>query len=139
MQVLGTISSANIDSSPPLLFVHMPAYSAVIKLGHTAQRASSAWLTIEHQGATAVYDRRASSAAVEMVRLAKQVPSFGCFKGHPFLPDPLACAASFLTVKSDNTVFSDPVGVRYLLRLLKDMQSMNSLARGYFDRLHSGI
>ncbi|KAJ6119133.1 hypothetical protein N7523_003413 [Penicillium sp. IBT 18751x] len=139
IQALGTISSAKIDSSPLLLFVHMLAYSAVIKLGHTAQTASSARPTIEHQGATAAYERRASSAVVEMVRLAKQVPSFGCFKGHPFLPDPLACAANFLTAKSDDTVFSDAVGIRYLLRLLKDMQGMNSLARGYFDRLHSAI
>jgi hypothetical protein len=132
VQVLGTTSSVHVDSGPMLLFAHMLAHSAVIKLGHTAQRASSAWRTVEQQGATAAYERRASSAAAEMVRLAKQVPSFSCFKAHPFLPDPLACAASFLTARSGNVALADDVGVQHLLRLLRDMQGMNSLARGYF-------
>ncbi|OIW25917.1 hypothetical protein CONLIGDRAFT_672845 [Coniochaeta ligniaria NRRL 30616] len=132
VQVLGTTSSAHVDNDPMLFFAHMLAHSAVIKLGHTAQRASSAWHTVEQQGATAAYKRRASSAAAEMVRLAKQVPSFSCFKAHPFLPDPLACAASFLTARRGNIELADDDGVLHLLRLLRDMQGMNSLARGYF-------
>lgn len=130
IQVLGNTSSVHVDSSPMLLFAHVLAHGAVIKLGHTAQSASSAWCTVEEQGVTTAYERRAFSAAAEMVRLAKQVPSFSCFKGHhPFLPDPLACAASFLTARSGNVALADDVGVQLLLRALRDMQGMNSLAR----------
>lgn len=131
MQVLGTISSVHVDSSPLLLFVHMLAHSTVIKLGYTAQRASSAWRTVEQHGAAIDYERRAFVAVAEIVRLSRQVTSFSCLKGHPFLPDPLACAANFLTARSGSGAFDDEV--QYLQRLLKDMQGVNSLARGYFD------
>ena len=132
VQVLGTTSSRHIDSDPLLLFAHMLAHSAIIKLSHTAQRASSTWRTVEQQNTTAAYEHRASTAAAEMVRLAKHVPSFSAFKAHPFLPDPLACAVSFLNTRSANFAPADEVGVQHLLRLLRDMQDMNSLARGYF-------
>ncbi|KAL9619496.1 MAG: hypothetical protein Q9160_005859 [Pyrenula sp. 1 TL-2023] len=131
VQVLGTRSSGHVDSDPMLLFVHMLANSAVIKLSLTAQRASSTWRTVEQQNTVVAYEHRASSAAAEMVRLAKQVPSFSAFKAHPFLPDPLACTVGFLTARNANFAPNDDVCVQQLLRLLRDMQDMNSLARGH--------
>jgi hypothetical protein len=132
VQVLSTASSVHLDSDPMLLFAHMLVHSAVIKLGHTAQRASSVWHTGVQQGAAANYERRASSSAAEMVRLAKQVPSFSSFKAHPFLPDPLACAASFLTTRNGNFASPDDFCIQHLLKLLRDMQDINNLARAYF-------
>ncbi|KAJ5715236.1 uncharacterized protein N7483_012417 [Penicillium malachiteum] len=136
MQILSTTLPIHADSSPLILLSHTLVHSAIIKLGHIAENAcgGSSWRTVEQPGTTAVHERRAAAAAREMVRLAKQVPSFSCFKGHPFLPDPLACAADYLMNRVGNLSPSNEVGVQHILRLLRDMQGINSLARVYFDR-----
>ncbi|RYP24100.1 hypothetical protein DL767_008676 [Monosporascus sp. MG133] len=121
-----------VDSDPMLLFAHMLAHSAVVFLSNTVQRAS--WRTMEQQLVMAAYERRASVAALEIVRLAKAVSSLSCFKAHPFLPDPLICAATFLSTSS-NTVVGGNDGVEHLLRVLRDVQVINSLAREHFQSL----
>ncbi|KAJ6024717.1 hypothetical protein N7540_005514 [Penicillium herquei] len=134
MQILSTTLPINADNSPLILLAHTLVHSAIIKLGHTAEHAHAGcfWRTAEQPGTTAVYERRAVAAAKEMVRLAKQVPSFSCFRGHPFLPDPLACAANYLMSRVGNLPPSNEVDAQHILRLLRDMQGINSLANAYF-------
>lgn len=125
-----------VGSDSMLLFAHMLAHSAVIKLGQTAQQqraaaaaavaassSSSSSRTVKQQ------EEASRAAAAEMVLLARQMPSFGCFKVHPFLPDLLGCAATYLCkVGGDG---DGDGGAQQLLRVLADMQGMNSLARDY--------
>lgn len=144
LQSLGThrtgVSSSmrEVGSDSMLLFAHMLAHSAVIKLGQMAQQrvaaaASSAASSraVEHLHAAATFKRKASSAANEVVLLARQMRSFGCFKVHPFLPDLLRCAATYLTSRSggNSSLCRVGGGAQQLLRVLGDMQGMNSLAR----------
>lgn len=123
-----------VDTDPILLFAHMLAHSAVVFLSNTVQRAP--WRTLDQQLATAAYERRASVAAMEIVRLAMAVPSLSCFKAHPFLPDQLAAAAAFLSTPS-NTVVGGNDGVEHLLRALRDVQVINCLAREQSLRLNN--
>lgn len=121
-----------VDSNPTLLFAHMLAHSAVIFLSNTVQKVS--WNTLEPQLVTAAYERRASVAALEIVRLTKAVPSLSCFKAHPFLPDPLTCAVTFLSTTS-STVVGGSEGVEQILGVLRDLQVINSLAREHVQSL----
>lgn len=134
VQLLRATSHAQVDSDSMLLFAHMLAHSAVIRLGQASQRSQYTGRsgTAEQQGTAAAYESRSLRAAGEMVRLAKQVPSFSAFKAHPFLPDSLACAVSFLSSRNGSfTAPSDDRSAQHLLRLLRDMQDINNLARGY--------
>lgn len=134
VQLLRATSHAQVDSDSMLLFAHMLAHSAVIRLGQVSQRSQYTGRsgTAEQQGAAAAYESRSLRAACEMVRLAKQVPSFSASKAHPFLPDSLACAVSFLSSRNgSSTAPSDDRSAQHLLRLLRDMRDMNNLARGY--------
>lgn len=124
---------AAVDNEPMLLFTHILAQSAVVFLSITVQRAS--WHTLEPQLVTAGYERRASVAALEIVRLARVVPSLSCFKVHPFLPDALTCAAKFLSTRC-NTVVGGNGGVEQILRVLRDVQAINSLAREHYELLN---
>jgi hypothetical protein len=124
-----------VDSDPMLLFAHLLAHSAVVFLSVTVQQ-RAAWHTLEQQLVMAAYERRASVAAMEIVRLAgAAVPMLSYFKVHPFLPDPLSCAAAFLSTSSSSNMNGVLVGgdmtagVEQLLRVLRDMQVVNSLAR----------
>lgn len=128
LQMLAPCST--VDSDPMLLFAHMLGHSAVVFHSNTAQKQASR--TLDHQLVTGAYERRASVAALEIVRLAKAVPSLSCFKAHPFLPDPLTCAATFLSTPS-NSVVDGTDGVDYLFRVLREVQVVNSLAREYFQ------
>ncbi|KND87343.1 Oleate activated transcription factor 3 [Tolypocladium ophioglossoides CBS 100239] len=126
------VSCSAVDSDPMLLFAQMLAHSAVVFHSNTVQRRAASFRTLDQHLVTGAYDRRASVAALEIVRLAKAVPSLGCFKAHPFLPDPLTCAATFLSTPS-NTVVGGNDGVEHLLRVLRDVQVINSLAREHFQ------
>ncbi|KAJ5719768.1 fungal-specific transcription factor domain-containing protein [Penicillium malachiteum] len=133
MQILSTTLPIHADSGPLVLLAHTLVHSAIIKLANTADPAASCWRTLEQSGTLTAYDRRAAASAREMVLLAKQMPSFSCFKGHPFLPDPLACAANYLTSRIGNFPSSNEIGVQDIVRLLRDLQGINTLARVYFD------
>jgi hypothetical protein len=111
-----------------LLFAHMLAQGAVIKLGQ-ASASLPAWGTAQHDQQQQ-YKRRAWGAVAEMVWLTRQAGHFGCFKVHPFLPDPLACAIGFFNGGGGAPVgtMADAGGVAHLVRVLKDMQDLNSLA-----------
>lgn len=130
MQVLAA-DPTHVDNDPMLLFAHMVARGAVIKL---SQAASSvlAWGPAEQQQQQQQHQRRASAAVTEMVWLAKQIPQFGYFTVHPFLPDPLACAIGFFNAERGASTESLPDvadDVAHLVRVLKDLQDVNSLAR----------
>ena len=124
--------SPAIDSDPMLLFTHMLAYRATVHLSNTVQRSS--WRTVDQQVLTAGYQHRAAQAASEIVRLAKAVPYLSPFKAHPFLPDTLACAATFLTTQAGSQG-SGCDGVKDLLRVLRELQDTHSLARDYLQTL----
>lgn len=60
------------------------------------------------------------------------MPSSACFKAHPFLPDPLASAAAYLTrsvTGGGRPGTGNAVAAQQLVRVLRDMQGINSLAR----------
>ncbi|KAK4145163.1 uncharacterized protein C8A04DRAFT_10880 [Dichotomopilus funicola] len=143
-------SGSGSDGDALLLFANMLAHGAVIKLaaaaavtsqhqqggGPSPSSASGTWgqmttTTVDQQQ----HQRAAATAAAEIVRLARLMPSSACFKAHPFLPDPLASAAGYLitagatgTGTGNNNTAS---GVPHLMRVLRDMQGMNSLARDH--------
>ena len=108
-----------------LLFAHMLAQSAILHLNCTVQRTPGQ--TVEHQLMTRAYEQRASQAASEMVRLAKAVPSFSCFKAHPFLPNPLAAATTFLIIHPNLNEGGED-SVEQILRLLRNLSDINKLA-----------
>ena len=145
MQALATsVSSASGsgDGDALLLFAHMLAHGAVIKLAAAAATqqggpspSASAWGQM-----TTVEQQRAAAAAAEIVRLARLMPSSACFKAHPFLPDPLASAAGYLMTGATGGGGGRPgtgntAAVQQLVRVLRDMQGMNSLARDHVTGL----
>ncbi|KAL5355963.1 fungal-specific transcription factor domain-containing protein [Aspergillus floccosus] len=125
------VPSPAVDSDPMLLFTHMLAYRATVHLSITVQQAS--WRTVDQQVLAAAYQQRAAQAASEIVRLAKAVPYLSPFKTHPFLPDTLACAATFLSTQT--AVEGGGDDVQYLLRVLGELQDTHSLARDYVQTL----
>lgn len=141
-----------------LLFAHMLAHSAVIRLGHAAQRSPSlaGWRSVDNsqgqgQGNGTVapsYRNRGLSAAAEIVHLARQIPSFSAVCAHPFLPDPVGCAVGYLanptnatagtvggngTEQGGGAITGTEGGIQDLLRLLRAMQDKNALASAYLD------
>ncbi|KAJ8106915.1 hypothetical protein OPT61_g9225 [Boeremia exigua] len=101
LQILAAHSSP-VDSDPMLLFAHMVARGAVIKLGQAATSAlprSSAEQQQHHH-----HRRQAFVAAAEMASLTRQITHFSYFTVHPFLPDPLACAIGFLNAERGGVV-----------------------------------
>lgn len=127
-----------------LLFAHMLAHSAVIRLGHAAQRSPSlaGWRSVDKQGTIASYRNRGLNAAAEMAHLARQIPSFSAVRAHPFLPDPGGCEVGYLTNPTSTTaaakegeiaVTATKSGIQDLLRLLRAMQDKNGLASAYLD------
>lgn len=119
-----------VDSDPMLLFAHMVGRGAVIKLG---QAATSALATSPaEQQQQQQHKRRASAAAAEMAWLTRQITHFSYFTVHPFLPDPLACAIGFLGAERGAlSCAALPDDVAHLVRVLKNLQSVNSLARAH--------
>ncbi|KAL4745834.1 fungal-specific transcription factor domain-containing protein [Aspergillus terricola var. indicus] len=145
VQMLQQVASPAVDSDPMLLFTQTLGYRATMHLSDTVQQVSWRALAgspVDQQllspGATmslsaAAYHQMATHAAGEIVRLAKAVPSLSPFKAHPFLPDTLACAATFFS-----TVSPDPTGgegVQHLLRVLSELRDTHSLARDYLQGL----
>ena len=124
-----------------LLYAHMLAHSAVIRLGHAVQRSLSlaGWRSVDKQGTIASYRNRGLNAAAEMVHLARRIPSFSAVRAHPFLPDPVGCAVGYLTDTTaaakdgEMAVTATEGGIQDLLRLLRAMQDKNGLASAYLD------
>jgi hypothetical protein len=119
-------TSPTVEHDPLLLFANMLAHSAVIYLSCTVHR--TPWQTVEHQLMANAYEQRASRASFEIARLAKELPPLYCFKAHPFLPNPLAAATTFLITHA-NLKEGSKDGVEHLLRLLRNLSDINSLAR----------
>ncbi|KAG8158019.1 hypothetical protein KVR01_012291 [Diaporthe batatas] len=68
--------------------------------------------------------------------LARQMPSFGYFKVHPYLPDMLGCAATYLMpTRGGNASLCRAVGggAQKLFQVIRDIPGMNSLARDYLQ------
>ena len=125
LQLRQSKTSSATERDPMLMFAHMLAYSAVIHLSSTAQRTS--FHTVEHQLMADGAEQRAVRAVSEIVRLAKAVPSMWCLKAHPFLPNPLTSATTFLIVHPALHESGED-GLKHVIRLLKDLSDINSLA-----------
>lgn len=121
-------SVSAVERDPMLLFAHLLAHSAIIYLSGTIQR--TPWLTAEPQPQlmASAYEQRAARAAAEMVRLAKAMPALSCFSAHPFLPNPLAFATTFLITHASLNEGGE-ASVEHLLRLLRKLSDINCLAR----------
>lgn len=74
------------------------------------------------------HEQRALRATAEMLRLVKTLPSFSCFKTHPFLPNPLASGIAFLDAQGSSGD-DGHVGAETLLQLLRDLCDVNNIAR----------
>jgi len=72
------------------------------------------------------YEQRISWATAEVVRLVKGLLSLGYFKAHPFLPNLLSSAITFLSTQCP--IEYDQAGNEVLLCLLKNLRDVNSLA-----------
>lgn len=71
-------TSTLLGRDPMLAFTHALANSAIIYLSGTTE--NTPWQTLEHQFTVLSYRQRAQQAAIDMVRLAKDVPRLSCFK-----------------------------------------------------------
>lgn len=119
-----TPSPTTIERDPMLFFTHMLAYSATIRLGETAQKMP--WQAVEHHVVAPAYEQRISWATAQIVHLVKGLPPLSYFKAHPFLPNLLSSAISFLSTQS--SVDYDQSGFGVLLCLLRSLRDVNSLA-----------
>ena len=119
-----TPATTTLDRDPMMFFTHMLAYSAIICLGGTVQRMPLQ--AAEHQLMATAYEQRISWATAEIVRLVKGLPSLSYFKAHPFLPNLLSSAITFLLTKC--SIEYDQTGVEVLLCLLKNLRDVNNLA-----------
>ena len=119
-----TPATTTIERDPMLFFTHMLAYGAIICLSGTVQRMP--WQAAEHQLMAPAYEQRISWATSEIVRLVKGLPSLSYFKAHPFLPNLLSSAITFLSTQC--LIEYDQADVEVLLCLLKNLRDVNSLA-----------
>ncbi|RDW76678.1 Asperfuranone cluster transcription factor afoA [Aspergillus mulundensis] len=143
VQTLSQMPSPTVDSDPMLLFTHMLGYRATVHISNTMQQVSWRTSSVDQQllgpgtpvSVSAVaYQQRAAHAAGEIVRLAKAVPALSPFKAHPFLPDALACAATFLSIHGSGSAGE---AVQHVLRVLGELQDTHSLARDYLQGLQT--
>ncbi|KAL4900320.1 hypothetical protein BDW74DRAFT_188335 [Aspergillus multicolor] len=144
VQMLSRMPSPTVDSDPMLLFTHMLGYRATVHLSDTMQQVSWRTSSVDQQilgpGAPVVvsavaYQQRAAHAAGEIVRLAKAVPALSPFKAHPFIPDTLACAATFLSINGSGFAGGDRL--QHLLHVLGELQDTHSLAKDYLQGLQT--
>lgn len=146
---------ANRD--PMVIFTYMLAQKVIINLDSILEtvpwQRQPQQKTADRQLLATSYKWRAERAAVDMVRLARSVRSVGCFALHPFMADPLACAADFLirnTKSVNNTrssgnvsgmpscmasIASNDKDVETLLLLLRSLRYVNILAQDYLSTL----
>lgn len=145
-----------VHCDPMVLFTHMLVHKAVIYLSSTLEMAP--WQRQQQQSddrrflATS-YMWRAERSAVEMVRLAESAKSLGCFSVHPFVADPLACAADFFIrhthsaniarssgntrSSSSSSISSNDAEVESLLVVLRNLRYMNLLAQDHLCTLET--
>ncbi|KAI0973113.1 hypothetical protein F4678DRAFT_478321 [Xylaria arbuscula] len=122
---------ATVERDPMLFFIHSLAHSAIICLsGGGLDQEQLPWQRAENNQISMrmPYEQRASRAMAEMLRLVKALPSFSCFKTHPFLPNSLASAVAFLN--SQKSPADDAhIEAETLWQLLRDLCDVNNIAR----------
>ncbi|KAL6837148.1 hypothetical protein V8C40DRAFT_4912 [Trichoderma camerunense] len=145
------------NRDPMVIFTYMLAQKVIINLDNILEtvpwQRQPQQKTADRQLLATSYKWRAERAAVDMVRLARSVRSVGCFALHPFMADPLACAADFLirnTKSVNNTrssgnvsgmpscmagIASNDKDVETLLLLLRSLRYVNILAQDYLSTL----
>ncbi|KAL6794256.1 hypothetical protein J3E68DRAFT_450875 [Trichoderma sp. SZMC 28012] len=127
---------ANRD--PMVIFTYMLAQKVIINLDSILEtvpwQRQPQQKTADRQLLATSYKWRAERAAVDMVRLARSVRSVGCFALHPFMADPLACAADFL-IRNTKSVNNTRSSGNILLLLLRSLRYVNILAQDYLSTL----
>ncbi|KAL4940242.1 fungal-specific transcription factor domain-containing protein [Aspergillus oleicola] len=83
--------------------------------------------------------QRPIQAAGDFVQLTRSMGPMNCFKAHPFLPNAISRAAAYLItnrpVSGRAVPFDDEV--EELRQMLRDLQTVNNLARGVLRELDS--
>lgn len=116
---------------PMLSFAHIMGQASVIHL--YKGMASVVWAVDD--GAWVVeYQRRALSAAQEIVKLAKGLTEFNFFKVHPLMPIPLLLCAEFLySNRGSDAAFNSLL--QELLQIFRQLKNANDPSRSYIHLL----
>ena len=160
-------STGPSHSNPMLVFTRMLAHDTVIHLNDTVK--GIAWKGADQHLTAVAYGQRAYEAASDMVWWAKTVPQLGCFtactylhvphapsprptkanlalipqtQAHPFLPGPLARAATFFATdaKTTDTICTRQErdnAVKQLCGALKRLRGVSNLAAKLLDELEA--
>ncbi|KAK1765988.1 pyrimidine pathway regulatory protein 1 [Phialemonium atrogriseum] len=137
-------SAASGGGDPMLLFTLMVSQATVIYLCKILE--SLAWETDEYRDAVINYQERAIWAGREIARLVRDYEGVGYFKAHIFLPVAIFLGLERLIAhrNTHNTGPNWPQGgstdaaIEGLLEVLRNMQSLNSLASYHLHILESG-
>ncbi|KAI1098446.1 fungal-specific transcription factor domain-containing protein [Jackrogersella minutella] len=126
------------DRDPMLAFDQMLARSAIIYLSLTTE--VKPWQNVKHQMTASTYEERAYQAATDMAHLVKSMPRLSCFKAHPFLPNALSDAATFLMAHAKTPDFTTSSCerddfVEQLFDALRNLRDVNNLARDLLIKL----
>lgn len=121
-------SLKRVNRDPMVLFTHMMAQKSVIYLSDTLDIAllQRQQQVGDRQLFASSYKWRAERAAVEIVGLAESARSLGCFSMHPFIADPLACAANFFIRSAQSTKARGPGSARSNSSSSSSINSRNS-------------
>ncbi|KAJ5143418.1 uncharacterized protein N7515_002205 [Penicillium bovifimosum] len=118
-----------VNRDPMVLFTYMLAQKSVIYLSGTLEMAflqRQQQQVGDRQLFASSYKWRAERAAVEIVGLADLARSLGCFSMHPFIVDPLACAANFFIRSAQSTNARGPGSARSNSSSSSSINSRNS-------------
>ncbi|KAF2139473.1 uncharacterized protein K452DRAFT_77823 [Aplosporella prunicola CBS 121167] len=121
-----------VERNPLLAFAHVLVHSAIIHLYHTTHAAPfNQLLTLDSE-------QQAYHSASYIAELAKAVPRMDCFKIHPFFPNVLSSAATFLMLRVKSTVSDTSQELDQLLVALQCLRDVNLLARDQLRALEAG-
>ncbi|OTA97824.1 hypothetical protein M434DRAFT_89031 [Hypoxylon sp. CO27-5] len=134
-------TTSTLDNRDPMLtFSHMLGRSAIIYLSITTE--IKPWQSVKHQTMASTFKERAYQAARDMAHLVMAMPRLCCFKAHPFLPNALSDAATFLMAHPKTPDFTSQErrgedGVEQLLGALRNLRDVNNLARDLLVKLEA--
>jgi hypothetical protein len=126
-----TPTSSPVERDPLLFFIHTLAHSAMICLGlHREIKQGLSWDVMESNYSELghIYEQRTFEAVNEILRLVKALPSFSCYKAHPFLPNSLSSVISILGAQ-ESLGKDTSSGTEAVKRVLRDLCSVNNIAR----------
>lgn len=122
--------AASVKVDAMLLYTSMIAQTTVLLLCKAAE--SIPPTTSSNQDLVSRYQRKASAAAKEIVRLAQYLPHFSFFKVHPFTPIPLfLCRQFLLLLRGHDDSLVDDLNV--ITEALRELKGVNGLCQSRMD------